>query len=90
MTDEEAKEITERAAIRLKHWDRPIIIHTDMTHTVGLIGMVQLALTHPGCAKSETSQMTKRLILDLIYKIDPNKGDVYKFLMMGFDRKRDA
>jgi hypothetical protein len=36
-----------------------------------------------------TAQMTEKLIRDLIERIDPERGDVYQFLHLGFDERFD-
>ncbi len=68
---------------------RPILLEMNINLAVCLIGVVQLALRHPHMEESPIGHMTRDLILALIDNIDPSRGDVHKFLMMGFDPNCD-
>jgi hypothetical protein len=85
MDEAEKLAITGRAAELLRDWERPLIIETDINHAVALIGLVQLALRHPQAGASPSAQMIDRMIRELIDAIDPARGVVWQFLMMGFD-----
>ena len=37
-----------------------------------------------------SAQLSERLVRDLITQIDPSEGDVYQFLMLGFDQRYDG
>lgn len=86
----EKVEITERALQQLEQWERPIVITTDITHAVGLVAMVQLGLRHPQAKEFATALMVEKLVADLIERIDPDHGDIWKFLNMGFNPVHDA
>ena len=88
--DREALALTKRAAAVLREWNRPVVLTMqDINLAVGLIGAVQLALRHPEAAKSPTMQMVDGMIRALIDSIDPDHGDVFQFLMMGFHEHWD-
>jgi hypothetical protein len=67
----------------------PVKFEFNMVLTVGLIGQLQLAFRHPANT-GPTREMTEQFVRELIERIDPTKGDVYQFLMMGFDERNDA
>lgn len=83
------EELTRRALEHMRAWNRPIIIEADLTHVVGLIGLVQLALRHPEAGQSATARMTEQMIRDLIETIDPAHGELYQILHLGFDPEHD-
>lgn len=80
--------LTERAIEALRTWTRPIHFEMDITFTVGLIGTLQLAFRHPHNA-GPTRQMLESFVRDLISQLDPLHGDLYEFLMLGFDERAD-
>lgn len=90
MTEAEKIAITERAAKAIREWDRPIVLNIDIGHAVGMISMCQLAMRHPLSRERPTAQMVGAMIRQLIDEIDPERGDLHKFLMMGFDPECDA
>jgi hypothetical protein len=96
LTDEEAVrsarriEISERALELLAQWQRPIIIHTDITHVVGMIGLVQLALRHPEAKEMSTARILRDFMVELIEQIDPTHGEIWTFLHMGFNPEHDT
>jgi hypothetical protein len=78
-------DVADQAQQIIRDWQRPIILTMDITNAVGLIGVVQLALRHPVAAQSPTMQMSKQLVIDLIEKMDPEHGPLWKFLNLGFN-----
>lgn len=70
-------------------WTRPVIIETDLLHTIGLIAMAQLALRHPVARTTPTAKETENFIVKLIEKIDPTHGEVWKLLNRGFNPEWD-
>ncbi len=90
MTIDEKKLIADTAQRLIEAWPHPIILEMSMSHAVGLIGTVQLALRHPAASRSPTMRQTREMIVALIEHIDPSRGDLYKSLMMGFDPKCDV
>ena len=76
---EERNAISHRAMVILREWKRPILIELDMKHTIGLVGQLQLAFRHPA-NNGPTRQMLEEFTRELIAQIDPEQGDVYKFL----------
>lgn len=90
LTDEQKIMITQLAASKLFARDAPpVILNLNMVLAVGLIGQLQLAFRHPENV-GPTRRMTEKLVLDLIDRIDPEHGEVYAFLMMGFDPECDG
>jgi hypothetical protein len=89
LTAREKEELFMRARAALKEDERrEVHLTTDLTTIVALIGNLQLALRHPQNVGT-SSEITKRFVLKLIGRIDPARGDVYQFLMMGFDEEHD-
>ncbi len=80
--------VSERAVAALESWDRPILLSFDITTTIALIGQLQLAFRHPSNV-GPSRQMLEQATRELIEQIDPSKGDIYKFLSMGFDERFD-
>jgi len=89
LTDAEREAMIDRATRALYQSNRPVKFELDMTLTVGLIGQLQLAFRHPDNT-GPTRQMLESFVRELIEKIDPAKGDAYRFLMMGFDYRYEA
>lgn len=81
-------DLTARATAALNQWERPIIFEFDMQNVVAMIGQLQLAFRHP-LNVGPSRQMTEKFVRDLIAQIDPEHGDVYQFLMLGFDGRYD-
>ena len=90
MSDPKLVTTTERALAQLREWQRPIIIQTDMTNVMGLLGMVQLALRHPQAKSMPTARLVERFIVDLIERIDPEHGDIWTFFNAGFNPTHDV
>lgn len=90
MAIDEKKLTTDTAQKLIQAWTRPVLLEMSISHAVGLIGTVQLALRHPAALRSPTMQQTREMIVALIEHIDPSRGDLYKFLMMGFDPNHDV
>lgn len=70
-------------------WQRPVIIEIDLTHMIGIIGLLQLALRHPEARKRPTAKMVERFVLNLIEQIDPEHGETWKLLQRGFNPNWD-
>ncbi len=89
MTNLEKQIILKRATAKLYARDAaPVNFELELVLVVGLIGQLQLAFRHlrnTGASRL----MVEKFVLELIGKLDPEQGDVYKFLMMGFDEAHD-
>jgi hypothetical protein len=85
ITAEEKERLIESSLQTMREWQRPIIIETNITITVGLISMLQLALRHPATAERPTTAIVERFTRNLIEGLDPTHGDFYLFLMLGFN-----
>lgn len=90
VNDEITSALTERAQQQMQEWTRPIIIEADISVVVALIGMCQLALRHPFAKVSPSAKLTEKFIVDLIEKIDPQHGDLWRLLNMGFNPNHDV
>ena len=88
MSAEIQKEAVLRRAQEKLNQNRPVIIETDLTTSLALIGNIQLALRHPA-NNGPSSKLAEGLVVGLIETIDPDHGDVYELLMMGFDERFD-
>ena len=89
MTNEEAAALTERAMkIIESRQNEPMKFQFSVWFLFGLIGQLQIAFRHPG-NNGLSRQTTESFVLDLIERIDPSKGDVYKLLMLGFNGRFD-
>lgn len=87
ITDSEKMRIME-AATEAMAKKPPLAFNLDIVLVAGLIGQLQLAFRHPQNT-GETRQMLQKFVLDLINRLDPDKGDLWTFLMMGFDEQFD-
>jgi hypothetical protein len=87
ISDQRKEEIAQRAVAALQE-NRPVIVETDLTTAVALIGNLQLAFRHPQ-NRGPSRKAAERLVVELIEAIDPEHGAVYEFLMMGFDERFD-
>lgn len=67
---------------------RRILFDMEPAMAVGLIGQLQLAFRHP-LNIGPTRQLLEKYVRDTIEKLDPDHGDVYNFLMAGFDPEQD-
>ncbi len=85
----EKQQRLEAAAQVLFARKEPVKFELDMVLTVGLIGHLQLAFRHPANT-GPTSEILKKFTIDLIEKLDPGKGDIYDFLMHGFNPNYDT
>ena len=87
MTTEQYRriEIIERAAQAVQEWDRPIHIRTDITHLIGMITLLQLALSHPRADEVNEKPIIETMVREMIEDLDPDHGDLYEFLMLGFE-----
>jgi hypothetical protein len=90
MTNEEKIEITERAQAIINDFRRPIVIETSISHVTSLIAMVQVALRHPVVKTFPSAQLAEKFCVNLIEKIDPEHGDLWRLLNMGFNSKHDV
>lgn len=89
LTDEQKLMIANLATSKLFAADAPPVrFELNMVLAVGLISQLQLAFRHPANT-GPTREMTENLVRDLIERIDPERGNIYDFLMMGFDPKCD-
>lgn len=78
-------EFNEEAAVAwMRDPTNRVIFDLDPTLAVGLIGHLQLAFRHPANT-GPTRQLLEKYLRETIEKIDPSHGDVYNFLMAGFD-----
>jgi hypothetical protein len=68
--------------------NRPVMISTDLTTVVAVIGQLQLAFRHPQNSGA-TRGAAERFARALVEQIDPAHGDVHAFLLMGFDERYD-
>ncbi|MBS1797822.1 MAG: hypothetical protein JSS81_28635 [Acidobacteria bacterium] len=90
LTFDEKMRIADLAATKLFAPDaRPVIFEMDSTAAVALIGQLQLAFRHPENT-GRTREITENFVRNLIEQMDPDHGDVYEFLMMGFNPEMDA
>jgi hypothetical protein len=79
-------EIMERAVQQMRKWpDRSLDLEMNIAEASCLVAVVQLALRHPEAAKISAAGVADALIRRFIDQIDPEHGDVYELLMMGFD-----
>ena len=89
MSGDEIEKIARIAASKLFAPNaRYVNFELNMILTVGLIGQLQLAFRHEkntGPTRFETEKFVRRLI----EQIDPHKGEVYQFLMLGFNDEYD-
>lgn len=85
-----AKEVVVRnAGIKIFAVDAaPVHFELDMVYVTGIIGHLQLAFRHPANT-GPTRQLIEKFVRDLIECIDPGHGEVYWYLMMGFDPTHD-
>ena len=89
LTDDEKRYILTVAQTKLfNKGNVPVNFELDMVLVVGLIGQLQLAFRHPGNT-GPTREMLENFVRELIEKLDPARGEVYQFLMMGFDEEHD-
>ena len=72
INDRQKAEILARAQKDLTE-NRPVIIETDLTTTLAVIGNVQLALRHP-LNTGPSSKAAESFIINLIESIDPQHG----------------
>lgn len=88
MTDAEKEALTERAVIALAERRWPFRFDLDMEPTVCLIAQLQLAFrVQKNTGRSR--RLMEGFVREMIEMIDPGHGDIYKFLMMGFDSAYD-
>lgn len=80
--------IVRRAAEAMGAMTEPVRFELDPVLAVGLVGQLQIAFRHPG-NKGETRQRLEQFVRDLIERLDPEHGDLYTVLMMGFDASYD-
>lgn len=66
----------------------PVKFELNLPYAVGLISQLQLAFRHPQNV-GPTREHLEKLVRDLIERLDPERGDFYQFLMMGFDEAYD-
>jgi hypothetical protein len=88
ISPDEKEEIIDGAFGKLRSAP-PVVIQLEPVYAVGLVGQLQLAFRHPqnvGPSRKILEQAT-RTIID---QMDPDKGDLYKVLMMGFDSRFDS
>jgi hypothetical protein len=88
ISDEEKEAIIARAAEKMREWERSIVLELDITRAVGLIGQLQLAFRHPQNT-GPTRVELENTVRELIEKMDPSHGDLYQFLLLGFDERHD-
>ena len=75
----------------LKRWgQREIRWEMEMAHAVMLIGMMQLALRHPGTVKSPSAAFVHDFILGFVKQIPEDYPKIRELFMLGFDSKFDA
>lgn len=77
ITENALKVISDRSAA-------PVILEISLQHAIGMIGNLQLAFRVPGNTGS-TRDMMEKFVRDLIDRLDPERGDLHRLLMMGFD-----
>ncbi len=88
ITAAEKERILRSAAVWMADRDATIRFELDRVLTAGLIGHLQLAFRHPANTGA-TREKLEEFVRLFIQKLDPQRGDVYKFLMMGFDEIHD-
>jgi len=84
ITAAEKERILRSADAWMADRDATIRFELDRVLTAGLIGHLQLAFRHPA-NNGATREKLEEFVRLFIQKLDPQRGDVYKFLMMGFD-----
>lgn len=84
MTDEEKEEFLNRALPLMFERDREVIFKLNIISATSIISQLQLAFRHPENTGS-SRQLVENLVRDWIEKLDPEHGDIYKLLMMGFE-----
>lgn len=85
-TETEKFEMMKAASEKLKDFNHPVRLNLDIVLTVGIIGNLQLALRHEQNT-GEASRLIEKFVRDLIEQIDPMRGVVFEFLMMGMGRR---
>ena len=88
ITDAKKEAITRRATERMRSMTEPIKFELSINLVVGLIGQLQLAFRHPQNVGG-TRQLLESFVRDLIGQLDPEHGDLYTVLMMGFHEAYD-
>lgn len=82
----EADVLLERALAEIeKLGNRPVRIETDMTLLIGVIGYLQFALRNVDDDLGSRRKMFD-FVRALIQTVDPERGDVYRFLTLGFNK----
>lgn len=69
--------------------DRPIMVEATVATWFDLIAVVQLSLRHPNAAASAPCRRAEKFIRDLIENIDPEHGELWRLLSLGFDPAHD-
>ena len=88
-SEAEKRQILERALLKMKQiGNRPLVIKTDLGMASSIISQLQLAMRHPENT-GITRQTVEKFTRDLIEQIDPDRGDLYELLMMGFNPDYD-
>lgn len=86
-TDIEKERIT-AGAVEQMRIEQSIYLKLDRMFVVGLIANLQLAFRHSE-DNGQTREVLEKFVRDLIDRLDPDKGNLYELLMMGFDPQFD-
>lgn len=66
----------------------PVTFDLDLMLVVVIVAQLQVAFRHPGNT-GDARRMAEKFVRELIEQLDPERGDLYKLLMMGFDSRFD-
>jgi hypothetical protein len=83
ITDAKKEAITRRALEKMRESKDPLNVELSISLAVGLIGQLQLAFRHPQNVGPSRAQL-ELFVRDLIERLDPEHGDLYTVLIMGF------
>jgi hypothetical protein len=70
--------------------DRPLTVEADLITWFDLVAVVQLGLRAPGVMRTPPAQRTKKFMHELIHQLDPDHGNLWKLLNLGFDPNHDV
>lgn len=89
MNEAEKLDLLARAQEQMRALDdTPIKCEMSLTQAISLIGQLQLALRNPANTGA-SRDFAEGFVKALIDRIDPTRGDVWKFLRLGFNPKFD-
>lgn len=85
----EAELISKVAMSKIFERNMPVVLELDAAMTLSIISQLQLAFRHPQNT-GPSREMVEKFIRYVIDKLDPEKGEIYQFFVMGFDKNYDV